>query len=66
VTAIDSSTGWPTLSVADAVTEPDVALRVALPTPVPVARPALAIVATPGTDELQVTVLVRFCVLPSL
>jgi hypothetical protein len=52
--------------MVEAVMEPEVAVMVALPTPAPVAKPALAIVATAGKDELQVTALVRFCVLPSL
>jgi hypothetical protein len=51
---------------ADALIDPEVALIVALPTPVPVANPPLAIVATAFADELQLTVLVRVCVLPSL
>jgi hypothetical protein len=66
VTAIDSNTGCPTLSVAEAMIEPEVAVMVALPMPLPVAKPALAIVATAGTVELQFTTPVRFCVLPSL
>jgi hypothetical protein len=39
---------------------------VALPAPAPVAKPLVAMVATAVGDELQVTVPVRFCVLPSL
>jgi hypothetical protein len=46
--------------------EPEVAVMVAVPTPVPVANPLLAMVATVAEDELQVTELVRVCVLPSL
>jgi hypothetical protein len=52
--------------VAEAVTEPEVALIVAVPTPVPVANPLPAIVATVFKDELHVTELVRVCVVPSL
>jgi len=37
-----------------------------VPTPVPVANPPLAMVATVVNDELQVTELVRVCELPSL
>jgi len=39
---------------------------VALPTPVPVANPVLAMVAVVLEEELQLTALVRFWVLPSL
>ncbi len=46
--------------------EPKVAVTVALPTATPVATPLVAIVATAVEDELQLTVVVRFCVLPSL
>jgi hypothetical protein len=46
--------------------EPEVAVMVELPTPVPVATPVLTIVATVVKDELQLTALVRVCVLPSL
>jgi hypothetical protein len=52
--------------VAVAVIEPELAVTVALPTPVPVANPPLAIVATVFADEPHVTALLRFCVLPSL
>ncbi len=66
VTARETSTGCPTFSVAEAVIEPELAVMVALPTPVPVANPVLAMVAVLLDDELQLTVLVRSCVLPSL
>src|SRR6266852_660453 len=39
---------------------------VLLPVPTPVATPAAVIVAAAVFEELQLTVLVRFCVLPSL
>ncbi len=65
-TLIETSTGCPTLSVAVAVIEPELAVIVALPTPVPVADPVLAMVAVVLEEELQLTALVRFCVLPSL
>ena len=42
------------------------ALMLADPTAFPVARPPVLMLATAGFDELQVTELVRFCVLPSL
>ena len=46
--------------------EPDAAEIVAVPVPAAVASPALVIVATAVLVELQVTELVRFCVLLSL
>lgn len=66
VTVSDTRMAGPTLSVAEAVIEPEVAVRVAVPTPVPVAKPLLAMVATVIEDELHVTELLRFCVVPSL
>src|SRR2546426_2820142 len=49
---------------------PSVAVIVAVPAPSAVARPfdplALLIVATPGLDELQVTWVVRSCIVLSL
>jgi hypothetical protein len=65
VTAIETSTACPTLSVAEPLIEPDVAVIIALPTPCPLANPLLAILAT-VEDELQLTELVRSCALPSL
>jgi hypothetical protein len=55
-----------TVKLVEPVTEPEVAWMVVLPALTPVARPVLLIVATEGALELQVTELVRFCVLPSL
>ena len=66
VTARDNRTAGQTLSVPDAVTEPELAVMVALPALCPVANPPLAIVATAVEDELHVTDPVRFCPLPSL
>jgi hypothetical protein len=66
VTAIESRVGWPTVSVAEAVREPEVAVMVALPIPAPAASPPLVTVAISVEDELQFAVLVRSCVLPSL
>ena len=48
------------------VTLPCPALMFADPTALPVASPAVLMLATAVFDELQVTELVRFCVLPSL
>ena len=66
VTAIETKTGCPTVSVAEPAIEPEAAVIVAVPTLAPVARPPAAIVAIDVGDELQVTLLVKFWVLPSL
>jgi hypothetical protein len=65
VTAIETSTACPTLSVAEPLIEPDVAVMVAVPTPCPLANPPLPMLAT-VEDEFQVTELVRSRALPSL
>ena len=66
MTAIDTSTAGPTLSVADPLIDPEAAAMVAVPTPAPVADPLELIAATVGNDELQVTLPLRSCVLPLL
>jgi len=66
VTAIETTVAGVTVRVVDPLTVPELAATVVVPTPVPVARPTLEMVATAGAEELQVTVLVRFWVLPSL
>jgi hypothetical protein len=66
VTAMDTRAAAVTVRVVDPLTVPELAATMVVPTPVPVARPPLEIVATPGDEELQFTVLVRFCVLPSV
>ena len=63
---MDTRAAAVTVRVVDPLTVPKLAATVVVPTPAPVATPLLEIVATPGDEELQVTVLVRFCVLPSL
>ena len=55
-----------TVNVVEPLIAPQVAWIVVCPTPTLLARPEAFIVATPEADELQVAVLVRFCVLPSL
>ena len=65
VTAIDTRVAVVTVMVVDPVTLPEAAVMVVVPTPVAVARPPAEIVATVAAEELQVTVVVRFCVLPS-
>ena len=66
VTAIETNTGAVTVRVVEPLIDPDVAEIVVVPVPAAVASPALEIVATAVLVELQVTELVRFCVLLSL
>jgi hypothetical protein len=69
VTEIDVSVAGVTVSEVDPDTLPDVAVIVVEPAATEVASPlepaALLIVAMPVLDELQVTVVVRFCVVLS-
>ena len=55
-----------TVRLVEPVMVPDVALMVAPPGTTPVAMPVLLMVATAVLEELQVTELVRFCVVPLL
>ena len=55
-----------TVKVVVALTEPDAAVIVLMPSPMLVAKPALETVATLVADDIHVTEFVRFCVLPSL
>ena len=64
VTANETSTGGPTVRVAEALNEPEVAVMFAMPALVPVAKPPPGIDATVIGEELQVTAFVKFCVLP--
>jgi hypothetical protein len=64
VTASDTSAACPTLSSAEAVMTPEVAVIVTVPAPRPVDNPLAAIVATAPEDEPQLTAPVRSCVLP--
>ena len=66
VTAIDCNTGAVTVSVVEPLIVPEVALIVLDPVATVVANPALLIVATVVVPEVQVAVLVRFCVLLSV
>jgi len=66
VTAIETRVAAVTVSVVDPLTVPELAPIVVVPTLLPVARPPAEIVATAGDDELHVTVLVRFWLLPSV
>ena len=66
VTAIDCSVAAVTVSKVEPLSDDDVAVIVELPTPAPVARPAALIVAMVVVPEVQVTLDVTFCVVPSL
>jgi hypothetical protein len=70
VTAMETNIAPVTVSEADALTVPDVAVTIAVPVlalvPSPWVPAALLIAATAGADELHCTLLVTFCVLPSV
>ncbi len=66
VTAIETKTGAVTVNVVEPLIVPAVAVIVAVPCDTLVANPPLAIVATDAADEVQVAILLRFCVEPSL
>lgn len=55
-----------TVSAVVSLSEPTLAVMVAVPAARVVASPELLIMATPGAEELQVTPLTRSCVEPSL
>jgi hypothetical protein len=69
VTARDTSVAGVTVRVVDPERPPDVAVMVVEPAVTEVASPldpdALLMVATAAAEEPQVTVVVRFCVVPS-
>ena len=66
VTEIKVNTAAVTVRVAEPPTVPDVALMVADPFAALVANPPLLTVATEVFEDVQVTVLVTFCVVPLL
>jgi hypothetical protein len=66
VTAIDCSVAAVTVRTVEPLMDEDVAVMVEVPTPAPLASPAVLIVAVVVVPDDQVTVLVRFCVVPSL
>jgi hypothetical protein len=66
LTLIAVATGAVNVSKVEPLIDPTVALIVVVPSATSVASPSLTMVATPGFEELQVTELVKFCVLPSL
>jgi hypothetical protein len=65
VTAIEVKTAAVTVNVAEPLIVPDLAVMVALPGATLAANPPLT-VATAVLEEIQVAVLVRFCVVPLL
>jgi hypothetical protein len=66
VTAIDTTAGAVTVSVADPVKPPDIAEIVVVPWAKLAARPTAFTVAAAGVEEFQVAVLVTFFVVPSV
>jgi hypothetical protein len=66
VTVIETSAGGATVRTAEPVTEPEVALIVAVPFEALLAKPWLLMVATAMREELHVAVVVRSSVLPSV
>jgi hypothetical protein len=66
VTAIDTSVAAATVSVSGGLVTPlNAAVICDVPTPMPVAKPAELIVATPVVPDTHVACVVRFCVLVS-
>ena len=66
VTAIDCSVAAVTVRTVEPLMAPEVAVIVLVPTPAPVAKPPVVIVAVEVVPEAHVTDVVRFCVLLSL
>jgi hypothetical protein len=67
VTEIEIKAGGVTVTVVDPLIEPDLAVMVAVPIATAVASPVLLLmVATEVFEEVQVAVVVRFCVVPLL
>jgi hypothetical protein len=66
VTAIETRAGALTVNVVDPLTEPELAVMLVVPMDLAVATPAELMAATEEDEELQATLLVRFCVVPLL
>jgi len=64
--AIDCNVAAVTVRTVEPEIDDDVAVMVELPTPAPTASPDELIVAVVGVPEVQITLDVRFCVVPSL
>jgi hypothetical protein len=63
---MDISVAGVMVSDVEPVIVPDTALIATVPVALDVTSPAVLMAATLGSEELQVTALVRFCVLPSV
>jgi hypothetical protein len=70
VTAIETSAAAVTVSTVDPLIDPEVAVMLAVPSAtvvaIPIVEPVLLIVATLVVSELHCTVVVMFCMLPSV
>jgi hypothetical protein len=66
VTEIEVNTAAVTVNVADPPIVPDLAVIVVVPFATLVAKPTLLTVAIDFAEEVQVAVVVRFCVVPLL
>jgi hypothetical protein len=66
VTEIEVNTAAVTVNVAEPLIVPDLAVMVVLPLATLVANPPLLTVAIDFAEEVQVAVVVRFCVVPLL
>ena len=66
LTTIETSAGGPTVRMVELLTEPWLAWIVVLPWNKPIAKPLPLTVATVVVEEVQVTVAVTSCVLPSV
>jgi hypothetical protein len=64
--AIETSDGAPTVSVVEPEIDPEAAVMDVLPAANPLASPPSVIEATLAAEDVHVTVLVRFCVVPSV
>jgi hypothetical protein len=63
---MEAKTAAVTVNVVEPLIVPEVAVMVALPGATLVASPPLLMVAIDFADEVQVAVVVRFCVVPLL
>ncbi len=66
VTEIEVNTAAVTVNVAEPLIVPDLAVMVALPCATLVASPPVLTVAIDVAEEVQVALVVRFCVVPLL
>ena len=66
VTEIEVNTAGVTVNVAEPLMVPEVAVMVALPGAALATNPPLLTVATDVAEEVQLAVVVRFCVAPLL